>query len=168
MPRGNSGRIWRQLNLSVIMILGKKTFQPVTSKDICLIYELLYNQKLVSFPITEEAGHRIEAIISNVTNLHFGKTVYESAEEKVVAHMYFLIKDHPFTDGNKRTASLTFETLCDLNNLHPNYKDFSLDSLAVYLEQVQEPDHQKVIREVARLLFDHIAGKPDFIEKPRL
>lgn len=68
--------------------------------------------------------------------------------------MYFIIKNHPFTDGNKRTASLVFEIVCTVNRLNPQYGEDGLDGLAVFLESVREDDHQQVIREVAKALFD--------------
>lgn len=74
----------------------------------------------------------------------------------MIAYLYFLIKDHPFTDGNKRTASLVFLTLCDINALFPRYGDFSLDELAVFIEKAKEVDHQKVIKELAKSIFDVI------------
>src|SRR5271155_2334370 len=95
-------------NLSVIMMKEKKIYQPVTSKNICRAYELLQSKNLVSFPITEEAKRKVEAIVGNINNPHFKVEIYETIEEKAVAYLYFLIKDHPFTDGNKRTACLVF------------------------------------------------------------
>ncbi len=84
---------------------------------------------------------------------YFGVEPYASPEEKVVAYLYFLINDHPFTDGNKRTASLSFLASCDLNSLSPRFKGFSLDELAVTLERLKG-DHQHIIRLVTSLLFD--------------
>ena len=34
----------------------------------------------------------------------FGEPLYRTREEKAANLLYFLVKDHPFTDGNKRTA----------------------------------------------------------------
>lgn len=67
--------------------------------------------------------------------------------------MYFLIKDHAFTDGNKRTGSFMFSIMCDLNNLKPNYKHFTLDQLAVFIEQQKDEDHHEWIRVIAMALF---------------
>ena len=70
-----------------------------------------------------------------------------------MAYLYFLIKDHPFTDGNKRTASLVFEVVCDINDLNPNFKEFTLDQLAVFIEKVKEDNHQEVIKAISSILF---------------
>ena len=36
----------------------------------------------------------------------FGEPLYRSREEKAAHLLYFVVKDHPFTDGNKRIGSL--------------------------------------------------------------
>ena len=135
------------------MMKGKRKFRPLTSKGVCLVYELLVSNNLVAFPVTDQALKKIEAIVFNVTKLHFGHDIYKTPEEKAVAYLYFLIKDHPFTDGNKRTASLVFEVVCDLNNLRPHYAGLSLDIWAVYVEKIHEEDHQKVIGRLAEEIF---------------
>ncbi|MHB8914120.1 MAG: Fic family protein [Minisyncoccota bacterium] len=68
---------------------------------------------------------------------------------------YFLIKDHPFVDGNKRTACLVFSVVCDINQLVPKFGNGNpaLDELAVFIEKIQEQDHHIVIRQIAKLLF---------------
>lgn len=90
---------------------------------------------------------------NSITGSYFGRNIYPAIELKSVAYLYFIIKDHPFTDGNKRTASLVFEVVCNINNLQPNYSVFTLDKWAVFIEKIQERDHQKVIGELARILF---------------
>ena len=134
------------------MMPERKTFLPLTSNDICEAYQLLHNKALVSFPITPDAEFKIEALVTNINATYFGVAPYKTAEEKAVAYLYFIINDHPFVDGNKRTASLVFLIVCDINNLRPHFRYFTLDALAVFLEKVAEP-HQEVIKAVADLLF---------------
>ncbi len=134
----------------------KRIFQPILPNSVCQTYELLHSNGLVSFPLTSSAQGKIEAIVATITNSYYGHEIYTSSEQKVVAYLYFLIKDHPFTDGNKRTASLIFSILCELNELNPNLgsENPTLDELAVFIEKIQEEDHQSVIRQVAALLFE--------------
>ena len=134
------------------MTKEKRTFTPLTSSDVCATYSLLYSQGLVPFPLTLEATNRVEAIVANISTPHFGHEEYSSIEAKAVAYLYFLINDHPFTDGNKRTAVLCFLTLCKLNELEPRFEGFTLDQLAVTLEKINA-DYQRVIRLVVELLF---------------
>jgi death-on-curing family protein len=142
------------------MIPEKRPFQPPTSSDVCAIYELLYSNGLVSFPITEEAAHKIEAIVANINNTYFDVVRYATAEEKAAAYLFFLIKGHPFTDGNKRTAVLFFSVFCSFNDLVPDQSKFSLDELAVYIEQLKEEKPEQSVRVIAAVLFGW-----DFMER---
>ena len=53
-------------------------------------------------------GDALEAILGNVEQSMFGDPLYLSREEKAANLLYFIVKDHPFTDGNKRIGSLLF------------------------------------------------------------
>ena len=53
-------------------------------------------------------GDALEAILGNIEQTMFGKPLYRSREEKAANLLYFMVKDHPFADGNKRIASLLF------------------------------------------------------------
>jgi prophage maintenance system killer protein len=134
----------------------RKTFQPVPPKSISQAYELLHSKGFVSFPLTASAEEKVGAIVATITEPYFGEEIYKTIEEKAVAYLYLLIKDHPFTDGNKRTASLVFSMACDINGLSPRFGNGypTLDELAVFVEKVQEQDHQKVIRLIAKVLFE--------------
>ena len=133
---------------------GKKTYLQVRSKNIYHAYELLLSKGYVSFPLTNDGQRKVEAIVANINGSNFGIENYKTTEEKAVAYLYFLIKGHPFTDGNKRTASLVFEVVCDINNLTPHFKDSTLDQMAVFIENVKEDDHQDVIKAISSLLFE--------------
>ncbi len=50
----------------------------------------------------------IEGIIGNVMQSFGGKSVYPSVEEKSARLLYFIIKNHPFSDGNKRSGAFAF------------------------------------------------------------
>jgi prophage maintenance system killer protein len=135
------------------MTKEKNKFQQIESQTVCKIYKLLNREKLISFAITQEAVNKVDALVANINANYFGHELYKSREEKSVAYLYFLIKNHPFTDGNKRTAALTFEVVCYLNNLHPNYGNFTLDELAVFIEGYKTEDHQKLITDLTTILF---------------
>lgn len=120
------------------------------------MYELLHRKGFVSFPLTSSSEDKVSSLVATITETYFGEEIYRTPEEKAVAYLYLLIKDHPFTDGNKRTASLIFTIVCEINMLNPIFDDGnpSLDELAVFIEKIREPDHQKVIRLIANLLFE--------------
>ena len=114
---------------------------------------MLAERGLVSFELPPESVHKLESIISSVTGTYFNTEIYKTNEEKAVAHMFLIIKDHVFPDGNKRTASLVFEILCDLNNIIPDYGEASLDAWAVLIEKLKDDDHQMLIEVISGILF---------------
>lgn len=135
------------------MMQEKKTYLPITSENICHAYALLHREGLVSFPLTEDGKKKVAAIVANINGPYFGHEIYNTPEEKAVAFLYFLIKDHPFIDGNKRTACLVFEVLCDINKLAPRFNEFSLDALAVFIEGIRDPNHHGAIKNITDILF---------------
>src|SRR3989344_4521966 len=137
------------------MTQEKKTFQQLTSKGVCQIYELLLEDNLVSasFPLSPESIDKVDTIVASINNIYFDIERYITNEEKAVAYLYFIINDHPFTDGNKRTAVLSFKVVCDLNNIIPD-PEIHLDALAVYIENKKVKDYQFFIKAIASLLFD--------------
>ncbi len=56
-------------------------------------------------PIIKDA---VENIIGNVMQTFSGRDVYPSVEEKAAHLLYFIVKNHPFIDGNKRSGAFAF------------------------------------------------------------
>ncbi len=50
----------------------------------------------------------IAGIVGNVMQSFGGNELYDSAEEKAAHLLYFMVKNHPFTDGNKRSGAYAF------------------------------------------------------------
>lgn len=61
-----------------------------------------------------ENGGRFKAVLGAITQTFDGKALYPSLEEKAAHFLYFIIKDHPFIDGNKRIASFLFVYYLDM------------------------------------------------------
>jgi prophage maintenance system killer protein len=55
-----------------------------------------------------EREHGLKAILGNIEQSFGGQELYPTLEDKAAHLLYFIIKDHPFSDGNKRIASLLF------------------------------------------------------------
>ena len=55
-----------------------------------------------------ERNHSLEASISDVFQTFDDREVYPTVEEKAAHLLYFLIKNHPFVDGNKRIGAAIF------------------------------------------------------------
>lgn len=56
----------------------------------------------------ERGKGNISSIVANVYQSFAGSDVYPSVEEKAAHLLYFIVKNHPFTDGNKRSGAYAF------------------------------------------------------------
>lgn len=64
-----------------------------------------------------EKDNSFQGALNAIYQTAFGEDVYPSVEEKAANLLYFLIKDHPFLDGNKRIAASMFVWFLDMNNI---------------------------------------------------
>ncbi len=60
-------------------------------------------------------GDEFEGILRTIYQTYDGEEVYPTVAEKAANLLYFIIKDHPFFDGNKRIAALMFVVYLTLN-----------------------------------------------------
>ena len=67
--------------------------------------------------------HGIESILGNLRQSVFGEPAYPSIESKAAHLLYFVVKDHPFSDGNKRSAAYLFINFLFKNNRLFNHKN---------------------------------------------
>ena len=58
---------------------------------------------------------RLEAVLATQTQEVFEQELYPTLMQKAAVMMRNIIADHPFVDGNKRTAALAALTLIELN-----------------------------------------------------
>ena len=56
----------------------------------------------------EKRVGNLAGIVGNVFQTVFGQDAYPSIEEKAAHLLYFIIKNHPFNDGNKRSGAFAF------------------------------------------------------------
>lgn len=49
-----------------------------------------------------------EAIFGNLDQTVFGEPAYPTIESKAAHLLYFVVKNHPFTDGNKRSGAMNW------------------------------------------------------------
>ncbi|MFO1257834.1 MAG: virulence protein RhuM/Fic/DOC family protein [Gammaproteobacteria bacterium] len=56
----------------------------------------------------QERDGGLDSILNNIEQTFGGEPLYKTPEEKAAHLLYFVIKDHPFTDGNKRIGSFMF------------------------------------------------------------
>ena len=105
------------------MIKNKKGFSDsniITYNDCRNIIDNLKYSK-TSEIFGKERGDLFKGILGNIYQSFAGQDVYPTIQEKGANLLYLLIKDHPFTDGNKRIAATLF--IYFLNFYGMLYKD---------------------------------------------
>lgn len=69
----------------------------------------LISNNLATELFAQDRNHNsIEGIVGNIFQSFDGKDVYPSLEEKAAHLLYFIVKNHPFSDGNKRSGAFAF------------------------------------------------------------
>ena len=71
----------------------------------------------------------LSAILGNLEQTVFGEPAYPSIEAKAAHLLYFIVKNHPFSDGNKRSGAFLF-----VDFLHRNGRLFNASGQAVINE----------------------------------
>ncbi len=101
----------------------------------------------------ESNKEAIKGIVGNVFQSFGGKDVYPSIEEKSAHLLYFIIKNHPFVDGNKRSAALSFVWfLRKAGTLRVTFTPEALTALTILIAESNPKGKNKMIKLVLLLL----------------
>ncbi len=102
----------------------------------------------------QEREHALQSILGNLDQTFGGQALYPSVEEKAAHLLYFVIKDHPFSDGNKRIGSFLFLIFLRENNLldRSGINDNGLVALALLIAESDPKQKDLLIRLTMNLL----------------
>ena len=109
----------------------------------------------------KERGDGLSAILGNLEQTVFGEPAYPSIEEKAAHLLYFVIKNHPFADGNKRSgACLVVDFLHRNGRLltadnTPIINDTGLTALALLIAESHPDNKETLIKLVVHMLQKH-------------
>lgn len=107
-----------------------------------------------------EVENKLKSVFGATYQTFDGKELYRSIEEKAAHLLYFIIKDHPFTDGNKRTASFLFVYYLDRNrylhkkNGEKKISDSSLVTIALLVAISEPREKEKMIKIISNLITE--------------
>ncbi|HJD55413.1 MAG TPA: virulence protein RhuM/Fic/DOC family protein [Rickettsia endosymbiont of Pyrocoelia pectoralis] len=102
-----------------------------------------------------ERDNSFKGILGNIDQTFDGKSLYNSAEEKAAHLLYFIIKDHPFSDGNKRIGCLLFllyltKAKVELKNIGVS----AMTSLALLIAESDPIQKELMINLIMNLISD--------------
>ena len=89
--------------------------KSLTLEQLLQIHALVVNATSGSMGLRDLG--RLDSAIATQTQNAFGEELYPSVVDKAAAMMRAIVADHPFVDGNKRTAMLAGLTLLEINGL---------------------------------------------------
>lgn len=127
-------------------------------KIIITLKKELISKKEASDLFGLENSEKFNGILGNIYQTFDGKKLYKSLEEKAAHLLYFIIKDHPFTDGNKRIGSFLFIYYLDKNNFlyrpsgEKKINDNALTALALLIAISDPKDKDKMIKIITSLI----------------
>jgi len=96
----------------------------------------------------------LASILGNIEQIMFGEPLYRTREEKAAHLLYFIIKDHPFTDGNKRIGSFLFLLYQRQEEMPIIINENTLTALALLIAESEPGNKELMIRLVVNLLIE--------------
>ena len=102
-------------------------------------------------------GEALDGILGSIEQTMFGEQLYRSREEKAAHLLYFVIKDHPFSDGNKRIGSFLFMLYLQQEDMAHQLNPQALTALALLIAESAPASKDLMIRLIINLLAERRA-----------
>lgn len=129
------------------------------------IHELkteLVRKKEASELFGHERTEQFKSVIGNIYQTFDRQELYPSIEEKAAHLLYFVIKDHPFMDGNKRIGSFLFIVFLAKNNYlvrkngERKINDHALVAIALLIAESQPRQKDLMVRLIMHFLSEKV------------
>lgn len=107
-----------------------------------------------------ENGSSFKGIVQGLYQTFGKKELYPSIEDKASHLLYLIIKDHPFTDGNKRLAAFLFVYFLDKNNYlfkksgERKINDNALVAMALLIAESNPKDKETMIKIIKNIIAE--------------
>lgn len=105
-----------------------------------------------------ERGDGLAALLGNLQQSVFGEPAYPSLESKAAHLLYFVVKNHPFADGNKRSGAYLFVDFLHRNGRlldaqgNPLINDTGLAALTLLVAESNPKQKDTLIRLIINML----------------
>lgn len=109
-------------------------------------------------PFAQERNDGLAALLGNLDQTVFGEAACPSVEAKAAHLLYFVIKNHPFADGNKRCGAFLFVDFLNRNDRlldssgQPVIDDIGLAASALLVAESDPAHKETMIRLVMNML----------------
>ena len=108
----------------------------------------------------QERDGSFEGIIRGLHQSFGGKKLYPNIEDKAAHLLYFIIKDHPFSDGNKRSGAFLFVYFLDKSDYlyrptgERKINDNALVALALLIAESNPKEKEVMIKIIKNLITE--------------
>ena len=105
-----------------------------------------------------DRGDGLASLMGNLDQSVFGEPAYPSVEAKAAHLLYFVVKNHPFSDGNKRSAAFLFVDFLHRNDRllnaadEPVINDVGLAALTLLVAESNPANKETMIRLIMNML----------------
>ncbi len=126
-----------------------QTPEFLETSDVLTIHQILVERFGGMLGIRDEG--LLESALSQPKATFFGELLHPTIHEQAAAYLFHIAKNHPFIDGNKRTAYGAMETFLRLNGYNLALSDDRVYDLVMRVAQGQMSKE-----EVAILIRQHL------------
>lgn len=130
------------------------------SKVVVQLRETLISKKEATTLFGNQKDNSFEGTLRTITQTFDGVYLYPSIEEQAANLLYMIIKNHPFSDGNKRIGAFMFVWFLEKNKHRlkktgeVKINDNGLTALALLVAQSNPSDKDILVRLIINLIKD--------------
>lgn len=145
--------------------LSKGITEEIKSRDAMYAINSLKKKLIDQQEATSLFGNprddSFSGILGNIVQSFDGTYLYPSIEEQAAHLLYFIVKNHPFTDGNKRIGALMFIWFLQKNKHHlknngeAKINDNALVAITLLVAQSQPNQKDIMIDLIINLIKDY-------------
>ncbi|MCE3252084.1 MAG: Death-on-curing family protein [Cellvibrio sp.] len=124
-------------------------------------YDVLIERGEATDLFAKAHGDGLAATLGNLDQTIFGEPAYPTIESKAAHLLYFIVKNHPFTDGNKRSGAFLFVDFLHRNKKlftargEPIINDTGLAALTLLVAESDPKQKEVLIRLIMNMLASH-------------
>jgi len=139
---------------------GGRLVHPLGTEEALRIVERLRERFGAGSLVGRLRGDGLDSALGAVMQAFDGRDLYPSFEEKAAHLLYFLVKNHPFVDGNKRIGAALFLWFLEKNGAisgrdgERRLSDTALVALTLLIAESRPVEREVVVRIVTHLLTE--------------
>ncbi|MFV8834340.1 RhuM family protein [Aquisalimonas sp.] len=102
-----------------------------------------------------DRGDGLASILGNLEQSMFGEALYRTREERAAHLFYFVIKNHPFSDGNKRSGAFLFLLYLRQEGMRLTLNEQGLTALTLLIAESDPKAKDLMVRLVMNLIAEN-------------